>query len=76
MHYNFEDFFYLFYCPDKTGMGVLFHRNMHLTISFPVADIGSTIITLLWLLKELKTLGLLHLKTIEPKEKKLIIEEV
>ncbi len=44
-------------------------------IAFPVADIGSTIITLLWLLKELKTLGLLHLKTIGPKETKLIAEE-
>ncbi len=30
MHYDFEDFFYLFYCPDKTGMAVLFHRNMQL----------------------------------------------
>jgi len=44
-------------------------------IAFPVADIGSTIITLFWLLKELKTLGLLHLKTIGSKETKLMAEE-
>ncbi len=45
-------------------------------IAFPVADIGSTTITLLWLLKELKSLGLLHLKTIEPTENILIKDKV
>jgi putative MATE family efflux protein len=34
-------------------------------LSFPAADIGATFVTLVWLLKELKSLGILHLEKTE-----------
>jgi len=34
-------------------------------LSFPAADIGATLVTLAWLLKELKSLGILHLEKTE-----------
>jgi MATE family, multidrug efflux pump len=34
-------------------------------LSFPAADIGATLVTLAWLIKELKSLGILHLEKTE-----------